>query len=428
MDSGPDRRLGGVSSAPMALSRRGFLGLGAFFGLGAVVGARLGLPQAFSPGAPRPVTGRSKALVDAAFEGLDRSRMWDTHVHITGLGTGGTGAWVNPEMRKVWSPWRHFQFDVYRQAAGITDLARADEQYLDRLLALHRLANPEGKLVAFAFDYVVNDVGQERPTQSEFFVPNSYVLSLAKKYPEIKACVSIHPYRKDAVERLEQAADAGAVAVKWLPNAMGMDPASAQCDAFYARLASLGLPLITHAGEERAVHSPDAQELGNPLRLRRPLAAGVRVVVVHAASLGQVEDLDAPERLKMLAFDAFMRLFSDNRYEKLLFADISAITQFHRLSTPLRELLTAKHLHSRLVNGSDYPLPCIDPLISTRVLERDGFLSSEDRSALNEIYEKNPLLFDFVLKRRVAVEYKDETHVFSPSVFETAWLFERKPA
>ncbi len=409
----------------MALSRRGLLALGACFGLGATIGARMGLPAALAPGAPRQLRGRARALADEAFEGLDRARMWDAHVHVTGLGTGGTGCWVNPAMRQVLSPWRHFKFDVYRHAAGITDLARADQQYVDRLIALHRLANPEGKLIAYAFDYFVDDAGAERPSRSELYVPDEYVFSLAKQHPEILPCASIHPYRHDALERLNRAAQAGAVAIKWLPNAMGMDPASSRCDAFYDRLKALDLPLITHAGHEMAVHSPDAQELGNPLRLRRPLEHGVRVVVAHAASLGVVEDLDAPERLKMQSFDAFMRLFSDKRYEKLLFADISALTQFHRLSTPLRELLTATSLHKRLLNGSDYPLPCIDPLISTRMLEKNGFIAAEDRAGLNEIYAHNPLLFDFVLKRRLSVEYKDQTHSFSPSVFETAWFFQR---
>lgn len=410
----------------MALSRRGLLALGACFGLGAAVGARIGLPAALGPGSPRPVRGRARALVDEAFEGLDRARMWDAHVHVTGLGAGGTGCWVNPEMRKLFSPWRHFKFDVYRHAAGITDLSRADQQYVDRLLALHRLANPAGKLIAYAFDYFVDESGEPRPSRSELYVPDEYVLSLAKQHPEILPCASIHPYRDDALARLDKAAAAGAVAVKWLPNAMGMDPSSSRCDPFYDRLKALNLPLITHAGHEMAVHSPDAQELGNPLRLRRPLEHGVRVVVAHAASLGVVEDLDAPERLKMQSFDAFMRLFSDTRYEKLLFADISAVTQTHRLPTALRELLTAKALHKRLLNGSDYPLPCIDPLISTRMLEREGFLSAEDRAALNEIYAHNPLLYDFVVKRRVSIEYKDQTHTFAPSVFETAWFFERK--
>lgn len=410
----------------MAISRRGVVGLGACFGIGALFGARLGIPEALAPGRPRAVRGRAARLVEEAMNGIDPTKMWDAHVHVTGLGTDDSGCWVNPRLRKPLHAWRHFQFDVYRHAAGITDLAHADRQYVERLLDLARLANPKGKLVVYAFDYHVDDAGQERPEASDFFVPNEYVFELAKRYPEIVPAASIHPYRSDAVERLNQAAKAGAVAIKWLPSSMGIDPASARCDAFYTRLAELGLPLVTHGGEELAVDSPDLQELGNPLRLRRALDKGVKVVVAHCASLGHVNDLDSPDRgARLPAFDAFMRLFNESRYEKLLFGDISAITQFHRIDRALEQLLIDPAHHKRLVNGSDYPLPCIDPLISTRLLVRRGFLADADRKLLNEIYDHNPLLFDFVVKRRVGVEYKNRTHLFSPSVFETRWLFER---
>jgi len=59
--------------------------------------------------------------------------------------------------------------------------------------------------------------------------------------------------------------------VKWLPAAMGIDPGSPLCDRFYGALARLRLPLITHAGLERAVMGTDVQDYGNPLRLRRAL-------------------------------------------------------------------------------------------------------------------------------------------------------------
>jgi len=413
----------------MAISRRGFLGLGACFGLGAVVGARIGLPEALAPGPPRPVSGAALEMVAQAFEGLNREAVWDAHVHITGIGTGGSGCWVNPKMLRVTAPWRNFKFDIYRAAAGITDMSRADEQYVERLLALHELMNPSGKLVAMAFDLRVDEAGREDRDRSDFFVPNEYVFRLAKAHPALVPCASIHPYREDAIERLDRAVESGAVAIKWLPNAMGMDPASEKCDAFYARLAHHAIPLITHGGEELAVDSPEDQELGNPLRVKRALEHGVKVVVAHAASLGIVEDLSAtPERLKMRAFDAFMRLFTDPKYEKLLYADISAVTQFHRYEIALRELLRARDLHPRLVNGSDYPLPCIDPLISSRLLERKGFITSEDRKVLNEIYDHNPLLYDFVLKRRVSIEEDDRSYEFSPGIFESAWLFRRPEA
>jgi len=62
---------------------------------------------------------------------------------------------------------------------------------------------------------------------------------------------------------------------------------------------------------------------------------------------------------------------------------------------PFATLLKRQDLHSRLVNGSDYPLPAINSLIWTRSLVRSGFITAEERQSLNEIYDYNPLLFDF---------------------------------
>src|SRR5207247_1257729 len=87
--------------------------------------------------------------------------------------------------------------------------------------------------------------------------------------------------------------------------------------------------------------------------------------------------------------------------EGLLFADISAMTQYNRIGGPLTTVLQRDHLHERLVNGSDYPLPAINALIRTGALVKQGYITNEERACINEIYDYNPLLFDFVLKRRL---------------------------
>jgi mannonate dehydratase len=87
------------------------------------------------------------------------------------------------------------------------------------------------------------------------------------------------------------------------------------------------------------------------------------------------------------------------KYLGLVFGEISAMLQFNRMPVPFATLLTRQDLHPRLVNGSDYPLPAINALIHTRSLANDGFITADERQALNEIYDYNPLLFDFVLKR-----------------------------
>jgi mannonate dehydratase len=268
----------------------------------------------------------------------------------------------------------------------------------------------------------------ERPELSAFHTPNEYVLRLAARHEELLACASIHPYRVDAVERLDAAVEAGARAVKWLPNSMGIDPDSPRCDAFYRRLAELRIPLITHGGREYAVDMRHNQELGNPLRLRRALDHGARLVVAHCASFGSLNDLDEPEgeRRQLQAFDLFMRLFTDAQYEDRLFADISGLTLVNRSARVLRELLMAQELHPRLVNASDYPIPALGFLFSPLKLEFEGFLTRGQRDLCNRISRVNPLLFDFVLKRTLAVESGGRSYRLSPATFETDWLFSGK--
>ena len=227
------------------------------------------------------------------------------------------------------------------------------------------------------------------------------------------------------MERLDRAVAGGARAVKWLPNAMGIDPSSPLCDRFFERLAELRLPLICHSGSELAVDSRHAHDFGNPLLLRRPLDHGVRLVVAHCASLGSYPDLDQTEaqRREVDAFDLFLRLFRDERYEANLYGDISAITMLNRNTRVLRELLSAPESHSRLVNGSDYPIAALTVLYSTEKLQLAGLLGSRERRLCNEIAEVNPLLFDLLLKRAVRLKNDDGTRRFGNEVFETARLF-----
>ena len=69
------------------------------------------------------------------------------------------------------------------------------------------------------------------------------------------------------------------------------------------------------------------------------------------------------------------------------------------LSGEVTTILEREDLHERRVNGSDYPLPAVNVLIRTKPLVKRGYIEPDERDNLNEIYDYNPLLFDFVLKR-----------------------------
>lgn len=339
-------------------------------------------------------------LIKRAFDGIDPARLVDYHTHVAGIGTGGTDAFVHPKMLTWKRPAHRLKFKAYLSAGAVTDVAQADAQMVERIVRLVSHIEGHGKHRLLAFDKNYHPHGEENLEKTEFYVPNDYVFKLAKRHPDLfEPVISVNPHRVDALIELASGAALGARMVKWLPNAMGIDPSDPLCDPFYQKVKELGLVLLSHGGEEKAVEAAEDQQLGNPLLLRRALDHGVKVIVAHCAGLGDNEDLDDKSRKRVSNFDLFLRLMSEKRYHGLLFADISAMTQYNRCGSPLKTILQRDDLHERLVNGSDYPLPAINVLIRTRTMVRHGYINAEERSYLNEIYDYNPLLFDFVLKR-----------------------------
>ena len=348
------------------------------------------------------VSGKASDLIKRAFEDIDAGRLIDHHTHIAGIGTSNTGAFINSRMRSWAHPLHHLKFKVYLSAAGVEDVENADAELVQRLAGLIKHTPHHGKHRLLAFDKNYRPDGSVNLEKTEFYVPNEYVFSLAQQNPELFVPnISVHPYRPDALQELEKWAGRGARIVKWLPNAMGIDPSDSRCDTFYEKMRELNLILLSHGGEEKAVQAKEDQKLGNPLLLRRALDHGVKVIVAHCAGLGENEDLDDRDKRLRSNFDLFMRLMEDKKYEGRVFGEISAMTQFNRCGVPLTTIIDREDLHDRLVNGSDYPLPAVNILIRTGTLLKKGYISVDERQSLNEIYDYNPLLFDFVLKRTI---------------------------
>ena len=344
----------------------------------------------------------AKALLEASLQDIDGECVLDYHSHIIGLGTDCKHCFVHPQSYDFFSPIRRLKFNIYLSASGIKDREYADQEYVDRLVRLLRNFSFPAKAAILAFDKHYNRDGSENLKKTEFYVPNSYIYQLSKTYPDVFIpVVSVHPYRQDAIRELEKWAAKGVKMVKWLPNAMGIDPSNPIVGGFYETLKRYDMILLSHTGDEQAVQVDEDQAFGNPLLLRTPLDQGVRVIMAHCASLGICKDLDDAEHSKISCFELFLRVMGEQRYEKLLYADISSMLQYNRMPGPLKAILERPELHARLVNGSDYPLVAINSLIWTRDLAKKGFITDEEKNQLNEIYDYNPLLFEFVLKRTI---------------------------
>lgn len=398
-------------------------GLGALWAQGCALSLEDGLMSPCRRATPPKAL--TSPLVRAAFEDIDVAAIWDAHVHLLGTGDGDSGAWVNPDRQQWTDPVSKLQGMFYKNAACAELDGHIDAMFVHRLRAMMDELPTGFRLMLFAFDQAWDEQGQPMPDLTTFYVPDVYAWRIARTWPaRFEWVASIHPWRTDALEALELAASRGARAIKWLPASMNIDPSSERCDAFYDALARLGLPLITHAGTERALVADEEKDLANPLRLRRALDRGVRVVMAHCASLGQCPDLDAaPDAPPVDCFDLFARMMDEPRYDGLLFGEISGLTQNNRLGKPLRTTMERTDWHPRLVWGSDYPLAGVVPLTSLGGLAGEGFITDNDAELLHELRVANPVLFDFVLKRTLRLGEL----AYPAQVFESRRVFGDQP-
>ncbi len=352
-------------------------------------------------------------VVLSALEGVDLKQLWDGHVHLLGMGDTDSGCWVNPNFQHASDIRQRLQFMFYLNAACLTPELSQDEGYVTRL----QQSAWKNRLLLLAFDFAYNKKGERLLERSAFYTPNHYAAHLHQQFPkQFEWVASIHPYRSDALETLEWAFRQGARGIKWLPAAMGIDLADRQCEPFYQALARLEIPLLCHVGDEQAVQGTAQKEYGNPLLLRHVLDRGVKVVAAHCASLGNSVDLDKGTQGPLVEnFGLFQRLMKEQRYEGLLFGDISTMTHIKRVETGLATVLREEGWQARLLYGSDYPLSGIIPLISLKFLVHLGCLNQEQARVLEQLRHVNSLLFDFVLNRHVQVD----GHRFAPEVFHT---------
>ncbi len=360
---------------------------------------------------------QARELLERAWRDLPDGFAYDFHVHAIGDNEKENGSFINPSSKTILKLSNYLKMQAYLSAGQVKDIKKIDQQYISHLAKLARNSGHTLRLYLLAFDKNYDRNGNAVLSKTDFYVPNDYVMKLSRTYPEVFIpVISVHPYRKDAVAELEKWADQGVRMVKWIPSVQGINPADEAIRPFYQAMKRLNMVLLAHAGEEYALDCHGQKYLDNPLLLRLPLDCGVKVIIAHCASSGVNTDLEHPKKKKVHNFDLFLRLMNEKKYEGLLFADLSGTIQVNRMDKTLPTLLARRDLHSRLVNGSDYPLPAVNVLINTGKLARKKYITRSEQKALQEIYDYNPLLFDFVLKR--IIRHPKTRQSFPAGVFQ----------
>ena len=300
----------------------------------------------------------------------------DCHVHAVGTGFGGTGCWYRPRgLTRIGAP-----FLV--RSVGLTPASLRgdfDRIYAEQLLRFVRESSLDAA-VLLAHEDAYRDDGT-RIDCGSFYVPNDFVLRLAREHREFLAAVSIHPARRDAMEELEKCLAAGAVMLKCLPNCQNIDWNDRRYTRFLERMAEAGLILLAHTGSERTMPVL-APHLADPRVLTRPLEIGVTCIAAHVGTGTMLLDRDY--------FDVFADM---TRQFPRLYGDNSALAalNFRLKPSTLRKMLTPE-LHARILHGSDVPVPvsgalaCMFGLLPRREWRRTARIA-------------NPLERDAQLKR-----------------------------
>ncbi len=322
----------------------------------------------------------------------------DAHVHIVGTGAGGTGCWLDSS-----SFLRRLQARFLLAAIGME--ARALQDDFDRLYVEHLLAKLResslGAAVILAQEQVYDAQGRLVEGAGLFHVPNEYVLQLARKHPEFLPAVSIHPGRPDALEELDRCVAGGAVMMKILPNVQNIDCNDRRHTKFWERMAGAKLPLLAHTGGEKTlpVVNPD---LANPRRLELALQVGVTVVAAHCATKSALFDANW--------FSDFVEL--TRRYPNL-YGDNSAFCVLNnRIRGNTVPETLAEPLASRIVHGSDWPVP-----VSGLWPRLKGYVDAATHRKLKS--HPNLLERDYQLKRAMG---------YAPESFTRIWKILRPRA
>ncbi len=212
------------------------------------------------------------------------------------------------------------------------------------------------KTVLFGVDARVDSFGRETHRDLTVCASNDDLLKFCSKNSDlIIPFFSINPNRLDALDEIDRYYELGFKGAKFLQNYWGVDTRDGKYLKYFEKLKEYDLPLIIHIGSESSVHS--FKECESIRMLDQPLSLGVKTICAHMAlSYTPFGILKALMQNPRYFNDEYFTLLEMLEQYENLYADISAILTPVRAKV-LRHLSSQKHIHHKLLFGTDYPVP-----------------------------------------------------------------------
>jgi len=239
----------------------------------------------------------------------------------------------------------------------------AFDRVLDAFYEKHLCAeSPIDRHVLLAFDSYHDREGRRPPAPerrrdrgSDIYSSNTLVRAACRARPDrFLFGASVHPYRENALECVEQVFAAGACLLKWLPLHQNIAANDPRTIAVLRRCAELGLPVLAHYGEEFTLTTQHREyvsvlRLLDTLRALRADDAMPITIIAHVAT--PCTPMGSSASYRALC-EALLGEFADEP----LYADISALTAWGKVKW-LRRIAKRQELHGKLLFGTDFPVP-----------------------------------------------------------------------
>ncbi|MGM0558369.1 MAG: amidohydrolase family protein, partial [Myxococcota bacterium] len=292
----------------------------------------------------------------------------DTHVHLIGL-REDNGCFLSDKMSGG------FVYQLLSYVLGLRGVEpeELDDAFREQLTEWVDESDVDG-IGLLALDGVYDDDGELDYDRTHVVIGNDYCLEVAGDSDKFLPICSVNPRRKDAIEELERVVEAGAVAIKMLPNSQDFDPSAPDHQPFWERMVQLGVPLLTHTSFEHTIPAYE-QEYGRPERLVPVLQEGVTVIAAHCASAGVAhihEDFDT--------WQSMLREYPN------LYGDISAMASMARFPY-ISKVLDDPLARDRAVLGSDFPIPVSPWLFSTKIGIKKAMELGKIQNPIQKNYE-----------------------------------------
>ena len=295
----------------------------------------------------------------------------DAHVHLVGLDRRN-GCYVSEDISEG------LLYHLLTWELGLAGVEREalDRAYRDQLVKWAEDSDLDGVGV-LAFDGVYDELGEFDRQRTSYVVSNDFCFEVCDYSDALLPIASVNPWRRDALDALDEVIERGAVALKLLPNSQGIDPGLERFRPFWRKLADSHLPLITHTSFEHTVPALD-QSFGKPEKLKLALEEGVTVIAAHCAGSGVAHPFEED-------FDTWEAMLDEHPN---LWGDISAMASVSRFPY-IHRVLASEVARERVILGSDFPVP-ISPMVFAPQL---GFRKARKLSQINNPLQQNLEVF-----------------------------------